>query len=232
MLHADGNLLTDSVRVQLDEGLEQILRLLLVVPWIVLDLLQQAPVSLVGRVVREHVKDEPLLDRLTHAVAVEGLELAVGSLPAEELKRLRLRGRCKGERREVRLPPAASDLFKDPILDLLFRSLGARFLLLGLLQAPCREHRLQALCALSGLRRMCLVHDHGEPLARKLTDLLGDDGKLLQRGDDDRAASLEGLAELTGGPVDVLHHAEGLLELPDGLLQLLVEHTSIGHHHD
>ena len=79
---------------------------------------------------------------------------------------------------------------------------------------------------------MCLVHDHGKALAGKLTDLLGDDRKLLQRGDDDRTTRFEGLAELAGGLVDVLHHAEGLLELPDGLLQLAVEHASIGHHHD
>ena len=68
MLHADGDLLADRVRVQLDEGLEEVLRLSLVVPRVVLDLLQQAPVGLVGGVVGEHVEDEPLLDGLAHAV--------------------------------------------------------------------------------------------------------------------------------------------------------------------
>ena len=79
---------------------------------------------------------------------------------------------------------------------------------------------------------MRLVHDHREALAREPADLLGDDGELLQRGDDDRAAGLEGLAELARGLVDVLHHAEGLLELPDGALELAVEHAPVGHHDD
>ena len=77
---------------------------------------------------------------------------------------------------------------------------------------------------------MCLVHDHGEALAGKLTYLLGDDGKLLQGGDDDGPASFEGIPELAGGLIDVFHHAEGLLELPDGALQLAVEYPSIRHH--
>ena len=232
VLHADGDLLADGVRVQLDEGLQQILCLALVVARVVLDLLQQTPVGPVGGVAREHVEDEPFLDRLAHAVAVEGLEPPVRPLPAEELEGLGLGGRREGEGREVRQPTAAADLLVDPLLDLLFRGLGARFGLFGLLQAPCGEHRLEALRALAGLRRMRLVHDHGEALTGKLADLLGDDGELLQRGDDDGAARLEGLAELARGLVDVLHHAEGLLELPDGALELAVEHAPVGHHDD
>ena len=79
---------------------------------------------------------------------------------------------------------------------------------------------------------MRLVHDYGEALARKLADLLGDDGKLLQRGDDDGPSGLQRLAELARRMVDVLHHAEGLLELPDGALELAVEHAPVGHHDD
>ena len=80
VLDHDPHLLADRVRVQLDERLEQVLGLLLVVARVVLDLLQQPPVGRVGRVVREHVEDEALLDRLAHAVEVEGLELPVGAL--------------------------------------------------------------------------------------------------------------------------------------------------------
>ena len=79
---------------------------------------------------------------------------------------------------------------------------------------------------------MRLVHDHREALARKLADLLGDDRELLQRGDDDGPARLQCLAKLARGLVDVLHDAERLLELPDGALELAVEHAPVGHHHD
>ena len=142
VLHADRDLVADGVRVQLDERLEQMLGLALVVARVVLDLLQQAPVGLVGGVAREHVEDELLLDGLAHGVAVEGLELPVGPLGAEELQGLGLGGGREGERRQVRQPPAAADLLDDPVLDLLLRRLGARFLPLGLLQASRREHRL------------------------------------------------------------------------------------------
>ena len=55
-------------------------------------------------------------------------------------------------------------------------------------------------------------------------------GELLQRRDDDRPAAFQGLAELAGRVLDVLDHAEGLLELPDGALELAVEHAAVGHH--
>ena len=57
-------------------------------------------------------------------------------------------------------------------------------------------------------------------------------GKLLQGGDDDGPARFEGFLELAGSVIDVLHHAEGLLELPDGGLELAVEHAPVGHHDD
>ena len=130
-----------------------------------------------------------------------------------------------------REPPAEADLFQDALFDLPFGGLGGGFRLLGLLQASCGEDRLEAPGALSRLRRVRFVHDHGEALAGKLADFIGDDRKLLQCGDDDGPARLQGLAELAGGLVDVLHHAEGLLELPDGPLELAVEHAPVGHHH-
>jgi hypothetical protein len=83
--------------------LQQVFGLLLVVAWIVLDLLEQPPVGLVGGIVGQHVEDEPLLDRLAHAVEVEGLELPVRTLRAEELERLGLGGR----RRDLRSDPIA-----------------------------------------------------------------------------------------------------------------------------
>ena len=72
--------------------------------------------------------------------------------------------------------------------------------------------------------------DHREALAGELADLVGDDRELLQRGDDDRPTGFQGLAELARGVVDVLDHTEGLLELPDGLLELAIEHSPVGHH--
>ena len=110
---------------------------------------------------------------------MERLELAVRPLAAEELQSLGLRGCGEGERREVRLRPAAADLFQHALLALLFRGFGAGFLLLSLLEAPGGKHGLDALRALAGLRGMRLVHDQREAFSGEFADLLGDDGELL-----------------------------------------------------
>ena len=104
--------------------------------------------------------------------------------------------------------------------------------MLRLFQRAASEHGLEALGALARLRRVRLVHDHGEALARQLADLLGDHRELLQRGDDDRLARFERLLELARGGVDVLDHAERLLELAHGRLELAVEHAPVGDDHD
>ncbi len=224
VLDADPHLLADRVRVQLDEGLEQVLGLLLVVARVVLDLVQEPPVGLVSGVVRQHVEDEPLLDRLAHAVEMEGHELPVGALGAEQLERLRLgRGR-EGEGGEVGQPSALLHLGQDGALQLLLGRLRSGLPCLRLFQRIGGEHGLEALRALARLRGVRLVHDQGEALARQLVDLLCDHWELLERGHDDRLPRLERLLELPCGLLDVLHHAEGLLELAHGALELAVEH--------
>ena len=46
------------------------------------------------------------------------------------------------------------------------------------------------------------------------------------------SARLQSLAELAGRLVDVLHHAQGLLELTDRLLELAVEHPTVSYDYD
>ena len=60
VLHHDAHLLADGVGMKLDEGLQQELGLALVVARIVRDGLEQPPLGFVGRVVCQHVEDEPL----------------------------------------------------------------------------------------------------------------------------------------------------------------------------
>jgi hypothetical protein len=77
-----------------------------------------------------------------------------------------------------------------------------------------------------------LVHDHRKTLSGQRTDFSGDHRKFLQRGDDDGFPFFEGLLELLGRGVDVLHHPGGLLKLAHGALQLAVEDPTIGDHDD
>ena len=122
----DPHLRLDCMRMQPDEGRQQVGGLALVVARIVLDRLPEPPVRLVRRVAREHVEDEPLLDGLPHAVEVERRERTVAAPGAEELQGLRLRGRGEGEGREVGEPPAQLHLGEDRVLELLLgrRGLG------------------------------------------------------------------------------------------------------------
>ena len=66
----------------------------------------------------------------------------------------------------------------------------------------------------------------------QVADLLRHKGELLERGDDDGHARTEGLRQLRGVDVDLLHYALFMLELVDGVLQLLVQDHPVGHHDD
>ena len=60
--------------------------------------------------------------------------------------------------------------------------------------------------------------------------MAGDEGELLQRGDDDRNRALQRLGKLVRAFVDLLHHPALVLELVDGVLELAVEHDAIRDH--
>ena len=68
----------------------------------VLGRLEQLEVRLVGRVVGQHVEDEPLLDRLPHRVDVERLGDTARAWPAEQLDRTT----CAGPLRPANKSPA------------------------------------------------------------------------------------------------------------------------------
>ncbi len=231
VLDHDPNLLADGVRVEVYKRLEKVLGLSLVVVRVALHLLPQPPVRRVRRVAREDVEDEALLDRLPHAVKVEGIELAVGAARAEELKRFRLG--CGGECEKAGvLRPTMHR--RDLVDTVLLGRLLALFLNFGFFERASPQNVLDGLRApLAGLRGVSLVNDQSEALARQLGDFLhGVDAKLLERGHDDRLAGLEGLLELTRGRVDVLDDAQRLLELTHRGLELPVEHAPVRDDYD
>ena len=111
----------------------------LVVLRILGDRLLDPEVRLVGRVVREHVEDEALVDRLPHRVEVEGpVAQALGRLDwrAEQLERLRLRRGREREEREVPRPAAARKRAREQVLPV--AALGLLGRLLGLSRSRAR----------------------------------------------------------------------------------------------
>lgn len=80
---------------------------------------------------------------------------------------------------------------------------------------------------------MGLVDNERVSPGPEFADLVEDVGELLQRGDDDSGLLAgECVSELGGALVDLGDHAMGVLELVDGVLELAVEHDTVGDHHD
>ena len=77
------------------------------------------------------------------------------------------------------------------------------------------------------------VDDDGVAAGFQLVDVLHHERELLDGGDHDPCPfASERLGELLGVLVDLFHHAVGVLELVDRLLQLTVQHDPVGDHHD
>ena len=187
VVHHDLGLEPDRVIVPLHIAPELLVGLLHVELGVVLHFLRQPVVAVHRGVVSNHVEDEALLDRLLHAVVVEGavLDRSIGlrvGFP-EDLQRLVLGRGGEGEVAGVgeQLPR-----LHQPV-DLIFVSLRLAF---RSRFAERAAHRSGGLPALAGVR---LVNDDSEvPTALLVADLVEDERELLDRGDDDLLALLDG----------------------------------------
>jgi len=75
---------------------------------------------------------------------------------------------------------------------------------------------------------MGLVNDDRVLAVGKVSDLLGDERKLLERGDDDGGTCFEGLGKLRRVLVNLLHDALLVVELVNRVLKLAVENETVG----
>ena len=79
---------------------------------------------------------------------------------------------------------------------------------------------------------MGLIDDHRIRAVLQGFDVIHHEGELLECRDDDLGLlTRQCLSELLGVLVDPYHHAVGVFELVDGLLELPVEDPAIGDHH-
>ena len=234
MLDHDFRLLCDIVWMQVHEPGKRTGGLLALHVRVVFTCLEKPVIRGVVRVVLQHVENEPLLDRLAHGIAVRGLAAA-----PEDLERLVFRRRRKGKKAQVGLPAALGHAEEERFRGLIFHALlcctSPRFLP----QPLASQHFLQSGGRLAALRAVGLVdHDCAAagrqrarrfrtPLLRHIEKLMGDEGKLLQSSDDDRDRVLQRLRELPRAFVDLPHHTAPVLELVDGVLELLIEHHAV-----
>ena len=158
---------------------------------------------------------------------------AIGPAGTEEFQSLGLRGRGEGEGRNVGWLPPSCHLRQCRIVQVfVLRRWVIGVLGFGLFQGRGGQHVPGTLGSLTRLGGMGLIHYQSKSLTRQLANFLGNHREFLQGGNDDGLARYQRFFELPGGSIDVLHYTQGLLKLPHRRLELTVQYTAVGNHHD
>ena len=181
----------DRVLVPLDVAPELLAGLPDIELRVALHRLGELVVALDRRVVLEHVQDEPLLDRLLHAVVVErkmpDRAVALRLRVAEDLQRLVLRRGREGVVAGVGQQLARLHQALEPFI-------------VGLVLAHLvrlAQHGRDCRTGLAALARMRLVNDHRERApAMLVADLLTNEAELLDCRDDNLLALLDEPAQI------------------------------------
>ena len=200
-----------------DEGAQLLLRLGGIEQRVVLNGLLNLVIAFVGGVIGQHIEDETLLDRLFHAVKMKWLVSTLWLLYAEHFQRTVLGGRREGKIRSV--APLLACPYGCENLVLVVLLVRFRTSPHGLVHVALRVASLAA---------VGFVDDHGKTLIREVRDAIDNEGKLLNRGDDDLLTVLQRRSEIRRAhrrSDDVLH----LGEILDVLAQLLVQQAAVGH---
>ena len=106
------------------------------------------------------------------------------------------------------------------------------FFYVNIVQVSYRQHRFQAFGTLAALGGVGFVYDNGKAFCFQRLDLIHNHREFLQRGDDNGLAIFKRILELTRSFIDILDHAQGLLELLHRLLKLPVKHATVCNHDD
>ena len=159
---------------------------------------------------------------------MEGMILAVFIPLSKHLQRFVLRGCGESEERQVFMDTLCGQLIQQLVLIVL--ALGFLLvLLLGILLQNflgIGQRPFQLAGGVAGLGGMGLVHNDRKTLVAG-AHFFVDDRELLEGGNDDSRPGLDGLAELLGVLVDLLHYARYMVELVDSVLQLAVQHPAV-----
>ncbi|OQC00633.1 MAG: hypothetical protein BWX80_03412 [Candidatus Hydrogenedentes bacterium ADurb.Bin101] len=229
MLHYHLGLLGNVMGMQAHEPRQGLCRFTLVYLRVVFDGFDQPVVTLVGRIIPEHVQDKPLINGLAHAVQVERLRLAVCAGLAEHLQRLVFRRCGKGEETDIGLLAPFQhrlDNFFLVIGKVIFSTKLCRFLT----HIRLREHALHLRSRFTTLRTVRLVNDNRILLLLKSPHLIRCEGELLQGSNDNGHRRSKCLGKLCRVGINLLHHALLMLKLVDGVLELLVEYHPVRDH--
>ena len=192
--------------------------------------LGNAEASIVSHVVLQHINDKFFLYGLPHAIYMKGMELSVFVLSAKHLQGLGLRGGRKGKEGQV-LMLAMGQHFPNDFIILIHFLLGLALQLRILTQSifGIRQGRLQLQGCRASLGTMSFVNDDGKVPSCHLVHFLIDNRELLQGGNDNAGAVIDGVFKVLGSLVLVDGRKETflMLESGDSFLQLLVKHSTV-----
>lgn len=130
------------------------------------------------------------------------------------------------------------DLFVNLELLGLYLSLSSSVtiqqLCLGLLTRldSVSQHLLEPLRRLPGLRRVCLIHNHREPLPSRRDVGHVNERELLQRRNDDPSTPTQRISELAGVLINLYDDACCVIHRKHRVLELLIQHAPVGDHDD
>ena len=164
---------------------------------------------------------------------MEGVEGTVPIFLPKHLQRLILWRGSKSEEAQVFVLSVGDHLLHKSILGILqfFLRLALQLRIFRKSIMGIRQGHFQLHGALSGLAAVGLVHDDGKCLAGGVVHLLVDDGKLLQGSDNDPLTIIQSVPQVFGGLlfVDGHHGTQGVVKAGDGLLELGIQHRTVGH---
>ena len=156
--------------------------------------------GVVGHIVLQHIQNELFFDRLPHTVNVEGVETAVAVPRTEHFQRRGLGGGGECEEREVFVLALLDEVADQLILRINFIFCLAFDLSVFLEGGFCiSKSSFQLHGCGAGLAGMGFINDHSEVAPGCLFHFLIDDRELLQRGDDDSDAVIDGIFQVLGG---------------------------------
>ena len=195
-----------------------------------MNLLQQVPIRLVGRVVLQDIENETFLDGLPHSVQAERPIRAVGiPVVPNNSKVLGLGVAVKANELTFRSCPRF-------FISATIRSSRSSSSSLSAFSASSRLSVVSTDLRLLVLSPVCDEWASSMMTANRFPGRSpispSNDWKLLQRRHDDGFAVFQRLLQLMGRGVDVLHDAGCLLKGQHVSLQLAIQHLAVGNHDD
>ena len=218
-------LFLNGLRLALNKGTNLLGSLLLVKFRIRLNGLENLVVTLVRRVVSQHVHNEALLDSLLHGVLVEGFvtDLAIRAQHRRTKHLQRLVLRCGSEGVVIHIGghlPAFDDL-QDAVFDILFLALS----IAGDNEVHVGRHR-------AALGTMGFIDNDSEvQISERTADGVQDELELVDGGNDNFLASLQGLSQ-RGRIFRPGNNVGKALERIDVVTDLLVQIDAVRNHND